>query len=941
MQIKAEELARAEAELMEAELAAAAAVEVAEEAVHQLKASRAAEEARQRKEAEEVEHAAGEEAAEQDGTGERDQDDQQAEGNAPEDKNEHEFQQEEDVQPCGNVKSDETANSGDSVAYLQEEKAEKADRSGAAGEEDTVQQTEGDAEGNDATECQDHDDEGPENRLDDADALPEEQQTDPELTTHKVFQEVHVVHDSHETFATDTDSDHWPRFIYSVDTGDWDTGLGCVVRADGQRLGHDDLEVSRVLTARASVPLKDSEELISNVISLAPSGHVGQGNSRHFSPFLLVALPHCAPRLHPGREPVVRMRPLEGGRWRDLDTHDVTFDDIREHKFVQCSLRQPGALCVVLRLKREDVPLTARHGGRFLASADSRVTLTWTPHTVNTTANISVAVQHLDQNVVSELRTRTDMDCGHLMSSSPIVHCRSQGPALLKPVVFMLPCPPNPAARPPNPAARPNRPATSVARQDRVADRVDAGPDQRPATARPLLTATRKTEEVVEEEVHVLWRQDRGTWSKMTDVNFLHSNKKDLVLFHMRDVVHRLLVLRTRAGLPPSTVERTAAALEHLSGHHAVHLVMRQHAHLPHQVVLTYTLPPNLERTLRTLAEEGYSQGPPPTGQVKLREGQLLEISFRGNLKPRDDSEFVPLCAFHNSLPFRAQFSVTEIDEFAQKGFASYRGFVQFTTTYTAPFRRSNSATGMALNGDGDCTRPLPCFVSGKHLVAELLASLPKPEPTTPRPLTTAPVTLRSYGPVTNELLRHVAQQLAADDWRRLVPMLNIRRTRLQAILRQNMTTPPWLPVYDVLLTWSKRLPQSFDRVEMLCAALMAVGRSDLVEEVRDKDYNFRQNQAMSAREALLNKAFVRIAKHEKAVSQWRRLAVFLGLSEEQVKVIADSTSSARERCIQSLQRWRNNLDDSGEAVATVTVLSHKLRLCRYRALARDIESIR
>ena len=76
---------------------------------------------------------------------------------------------------------------------------------------------------------------------------------------------------------------------------------------------------------------------------------------------------------------------------------------------------------------------------------------------------------------------------------------------------------------------------------------------------------------------------------------------------------------------------------------------------------------------------------------------------------------------------------------------------------------------------------------------------------------------VRLAGPVTNDLLRHVAQQLAADDWRRMAPILNIRRTRLQAILRQNVGSPAWLPIYDVLLTWSKRLPQAFDRVRLGC----------------------------------------------------------------------------------------------------------------------------
>ena len=58
---------------------------------------------------------------------------------------------------------------------------------------------------------------------------------------------------------------------YSLEPGDWDTGLGCVVRAASNALGRDDLEVTRVHTASVAVPLHDSEELISNIVRLAPS----------------------------------------------------------------------------------------------------------------------------------------------------------------------------------------------------------------------------------------------------------------------------------------------------------------------------------------------------------------------------------------------------------------------------------------------------------------------------------------------------------------------------------------------------------------------------------------------------------------------------------------------------------------------------------------------
>ena len=105
-------------------------------------------------------------------------------------------------------------------------------------------------------------------------------------------------------------------------------------------------------------------------------------------------------------------------------------------------------------------------------------------------------VQLLDQNVVTELRTRSDADCAHLMSSSPILHCQSQGAPLLKPLTLTLPCPPNHTSRP-------QRPASSVQRKPERADTSGSGGggdggsggDQRPATARPFFAVPKKTGE--------------------------------------------------------------------------------------------------------------------------------------------------------------------------------------------------------------------------------------------------------------------------------------------------------------------------------------------------------------------------------------------------------------------------------------------------------------
>ena len=59
---------------------------------------------------------------------------------------------------------------------------------------------------------------------------------------------------------------------------------------------------------------------------------------------------------------------------------------------MEAKLKGLGTVCVVLRLKREGLQIPTRHGGKFMASGDSRVSLTWLPKTVKTTIDLAVAV---------------------------------------------------------------------------------------------------------------------------------------------------------------------------------------------------------------------------------------------------------------------------------------------------------------------------------------------------------------------------------------------------------------------------------------------------------------------------------------------------------------------------------------------------------------------
>lgn len=62
--------------------------------------------------------------------------------------------------------------------------------------------------------------------------------------------------------------------------------------------------------------------------------------------------------------------------------------------------------------------------------------------------------------------------------------------------------------------------------------------------------------------------------------------------------------------------------------------------------------------------------------EVFLKEGQKIEVRFRGNLQP--DEEVDLIMAYNSHIRCQLDMYVAEIDKYAQKSFDSYRGFAQF-----------------------------------------------------------------------------------------------------------------------------------------------------------------------------------------------------------------------------------------------------------------------
>ncbi|ESO93353.1 hypothetical protein LOTGIDRAFT_232757 [Lottia gigantea] len=709
---------------------------------------------------------------------------------------------------------------------------------------------------------------------------------------------------------------NWPRYIYSIESEDFNPGIGCIIRSIKGSLDRDDIEVNRIDQITGGYQIHENEELISNIIVVKQM----TDKNLEFEEPLSIVMPHCAPRSTTGREPVMKCYDDTAANWVELQTNDVMFDDIKDLRFVEARVTKLGKFVVVYRLKKEQFTFTKK-GGKQSSTVDSRFTLTTKPGAFRYNLGVSTEIQPVDSNTVSELRQRDNEICGALLASTSIITMTwKQNTRLSKPITITLPCPPNPA--------RIKRPSTAVNRE-KVAKQ-----DARPQTARPASEYFKHTDDAkLEEELHLVIKDNTSGWLTVPDVVITQAKNKDIISLDITEPITRFVVLRTKMDLAEYQAEKMVSRLEKALLQRTIQLFLRQNTEDLNEILVSCANTNKIEKVLKRLDEEGYDEGPPLSKDIIVREGQVLELRFRGNLAPV--TEHRTKIAFNSHINSQITFRVEELDKFAQRGFDSYRGFCQVFTDGLVPKviqEQEERDTGKGRNNPKNTHVEM---VEGEILLGELLMNIPKPEPEPPRPLVKAPVSIKPEGPVNEDVFRFISREVG-DEWRKLAQYLNVRRMRIQAILRQNVNSERQQTIYDMLVSWAKRVPRAMDKVEMLCHALSVCGRGDLVEILRERNMEFKREKAFSAKDSYLRKAFIKISRDEKVSGNWKVLAKGLGLTDQTLRDIEGSRPTRQDRCFYSLQKWR----DIKDSEATIPNLSQKLRECRYRVLAREVEAI-
>ncbi|ELU09375.1 hypothetical protein CAPTEDRAFT_221873 [Capitella teleta] len=707
---------------------------------------------------------------------------------------------------------------------------------------------------------------------------------------------------------------NWPSFVYSVEAGPIGIPIGCVVRVMEEGCSRGDINVEQLDQLTGIVQLDGVEELVGNIIQLTQTDPKMTFNLEEP---LAIAIPHCAPRNVASREPVVKSL-QEDGTWTELPTREVTIDDMKEYKFVEVRLPNPNAtLTVVTRTRRETFTIQKR-GGKVNSSVDSRVCFSFKQSTFRTSSDITLEVQTIDSATVHDLKVRHADVCDNLLTTSPILCCEISNQKTYKPFTMSLPVPPNPH--------KPRRPVTAMDRPDQK--RAASG-KPRPASAMP---SAYQKEETAEDELHILTQaEDSDEWVRASDIQLTQSKNRDSVMWDTRRPPHRVIVLRTKPETTGPQAEKIVRQIEVTLTQRVTQLVLRQHSQDAGNVLIQCSDVHRMERTTRKLTEQGFEHGPALSQEIIMGEGQVISVQFRGNLQMSQQEEPVTKFVYNSHIKACLNFDVMEIDKYAQKGIDCYRGFAQVFTRGLVPKVLDVDEDKTIRNKKGG---PRVEMVEEDIMLCEMLISLPKPEPESPKPIVNrVPVKFNSHGLVGNDILRHLASEVG-EEWRRLAQCLNIRRARIQAIVRNNVNSDSEQVIYDMLLTWAKKVPRSMNKVDILCHALMQCGRSDLVEELKDRDLDYRQEKAMVLRETVLNKAFIRVAQNSYVINDWRCFARRFGLGPDDVADIEGQSTGVRDRCFKVLVVWSGKNPD-----CNIEGFIKLLRKSKYHHAANQLEN--
>lgn len=641
-------------------------------------------------------------------------------------------------------------------------------------------------------------------------------------------------------------------FRYKVQ--DQPVDLGCIIRAPPNKFDSNSVRCTALEQINCPVPFAENEELVSCIICLSPTREDFQLQEP-----IAVCIPFIAPRtsahVHSSREPVIKIE--QNGKWNCLDTREENMETNKDYKLAIAEVRTLSKMAVFSRLKQDYATISSR-GGKVTSSYDSRISFTVPRNGIDGKDHVIMEVQPVDTTTVSDLRVRSPT-CKGLLTSSPIIHMAWESTDFNKPVTVTVPCPPNPAKAKKIAAMRkakeekmrnPPRPQVILPHEQEALEK-EKQKSKLQKMQEELLQAEKEKDEPKQtkwymgeyanneddetDHLFLVSGQGHDKWTPVQDVQVMQV-KLDLLQFDLDKPLEKFMVLRTRTNVPEDNIGPIACEVSHFLSQKFVQVILKQKSDDPYDTVLSVIPAAKTEKTLKKLSEEGYDDGPDPSQVLSINEGDIIEVSFRGNVTKRDTEQIQ--FVYNSNLESETDFYACEVDKYLQKNFPVYRGVVEVYRKYEVISKKKLRRKEQAFE---ECELP-PEYK--RDLTCEMAINIPKYHVEPSSTLVKAPIIIRNTtDPINESLMRFVADELG-DEWRIVANHLNLSKPRIQAILRnmQNNDLSDADAKYDMLMTWLKKTPKAVDKVSCLSMALLKSGRGDIAEDVRARNREFREH---------------------------------------------------------------------------------------------------
>ncbi|NWR68991.1 DTHD1 protein, partial [Centropus unirufus] len=591
------------------------------------------------------------------------------------------------------------------------------------------------------------------------------------------------------------------RFLVE-ESGKNEGEVACFIKAPATTL--ENLKC-KIVNDTSSLVVDDSEELVSNVISIECSDY------EKTIPFpISIAIPFTSCFRKNYREIMVKMTdvnfqsnyltPISLGRYQG--NHEETVAEVK--------IYQLGVFSVLSCLKKETFIVPEAGLSRKL-SIDPRTSLYYHPETFSSSAPMQLKIQPIDPSLVSTLKARHDMYHSVASTSALVYTQHPSAQPFNNSVTVTLPCPPNPEKK-------------------RQGDETEHG-RAISATAKRVTTAyhTRELEKKnLNDTLKLLGSRNKEEGWKVFDEVIIQNARNGLVSFELNEHLERFFVIRLSFILENTHLLFFAQALEEAVCSTKANVILYRKRENPYKVVVLLSASKELIWELQNLHEEGYFGPPEPTQQFSLKEGDQIHFRFRGNIFASENGKDfgkVHRLIFHSQRKPRLDLQIKEMDEFGNHSSPHYKG--------TAVFYK---ITREMITKDWD--KPLP-YGEYQHLspLCKLALTLPKHEKSIDRPLSTKIISSDSSEALWDNLLYWLAEELAEDNMSLLALCLPVRRSIIQLVRLKcpdNLTHQ----IYELLCCWKKTLPRSADKQKILSRYLQKSGRSDLSEELRVKWQN-------------------------------------------------------------------------------------------------------